>query len=166
MVVKCEEKTIKLNVNGKSYSVTVKATDLLLDVLRDKLLLHGTKKGCENGECGACTVLVNNEPVNSCIYLAIRADGKEIMTIEGMSKDEHLSILQKAFIHEGALQCGFCGPGMLISAKALLDINSEPSEKEIREALAGNLCRCSGYVKIVNAVDRAAKEQCCGKGGE
>ena len=164
MVVKCEEKTIKLIVNGKPYSVTVKATDLLLDVLRDKLLLHGTKKGCENGECGACTVLINNEPVNSCIYLAIRAEGKEITTIEGISEGDYPSILQKSFIHEGALQCGFCGPGMLMSAKALLDINPTPSKMEIREALAGNLCRCSGYVKIINAVDRTAKEQCCGKG--
>ena len=166
MVVKLREKAIKLNVNGKFYKVTVKVTDYLLDVLRDKLLLHGTKKGCGNGECGACTVLVDNEPVNSCLYLAIRAEEKEIITVEGLAQEDHLHILQKTFIKEGALQCGFCGPGMLLSSKALLDTNPNPSKTEIREALAGNLCRCSGYTKIIDAVDKAAKEQCCGKGSD
>jgi len=163
MVDISQEKTINISVNNNKYTVNVTVTDYLIDVLRDKLLLRGTKRGCDNGECGACTVLVNGEPVNSCLYLAIRADGKEITTVEGLAKREELHILQKTFIKEGALQCGFCGPGMLISSKALLDSNPNPSKAEIREAMVGNLCRCSGYTKIANAVKQASKEQCCGK---
>lgn len=153
-----DHKTITLNVNGRDYPVTINPTDYLLDVLRDRLLLHGTKRGCDNGECGACTVLINGEPVNSCLYLAVRAEGKKILTIEGLAGDDGLHELQKAFISEGALQCGFCGPGMLLSAKALLDKNENPSEEEIRQGLAGNLCRCTGYAKIIKAVQLAAKQ--------
>jgi aerobic-type carbon monoxide dehydrogenase small subunit (CoxS/CutS family) len=153
-----QTKTINLNINGKSYSVTVKASDYLLDVLRNELLLSGTKRGCDNGECGACTVLIDGEPVNSCLYLAIRAEGKEITTIEGLGTEENLHPLQKAFIQEGSLQCGFCGPGMLMTAKALLDKNPSPTEEEIRQGLSGNLCRCTGYAKIIDGVKTAARE--------
>ncbi|HHW05974.1 MAG TPA: (2Fe-2S)-binding protein [Clostridia bacterium] len=159
-------KTINLKVNGKLYSVTVQPTDYLLDVLRNQLHLTGTKRGCDNGECGACTVLIDGEPVNSCLYLAIRAEGKEILTIEGLGTEENLHPLQKAFIREGALQCGFCGPGMLMSAKALLDKNPSPSEEEIRHGLSGNLCRCTGYVKIIDAVKAAAREMAGREVGE
>lgn len=151
-------KTIKLNVNSKDYIVNVKPTDYLLDVLREQLSLYGTKRGCDNGECGACTVLIDGEPVNSCIYLAIRAEGKKILTIEGLADENGLHPLQEAFIKEGALQCGFCGPGMLLTAKALLDKNKNPSEDDIRQGLAGNLCRCTGYAKIIKAVQVAAKQ--------
>lgn len=159
-------KTINLKVNGKLYSVTVQPTDYLLDVLRNQLHLTGTKRGCDNGECGACTVLIDGEPVNSCLYLAIRAEGKEILTIEGLGTEENLHPLQKAFIREGALQCGFCGPGMLMSAKALLDKNPSPSEEEIRHGLSGNLCRCTGYVKIIDAVKAAARDMAGREVGE
>jgi carbon-monoxide dehydrogenase small subunit len=149
---------IEFVVNGKKEQLDVKPSDILLDVIRDRLHLYGTKRGCGKGECGSCTVLINGEPVNSCIYLAVRADGKEITTIEGLGSADNLHPLQRAFVMEGALQCGYCGTGMLMSAKALLDRTPDPSEKEIREGLAGNLCRCSGYVKIVKAVKSAARE--------
>ena len=122
------------------------------------MLLPGTKRGCDNGECGACTVLIDGEPVNSCLYLAIRAEGKEITTIEGLGTEENLHPLQKAFIQEGSLQCGFCGPGMLMTAKALLDKNPSPTAEEIRQGLSGNLCRCTGYTKIIDGVKTAARE--------
>ncbi|NSW83590.1 MAG: (2Fe-2S)-binding protein [Syntrophothermus sp.] len=150
--------TITLTVNGQTYQVDVEPHALLVDVLRDKLGLTGTKKGCGTGECGACTVLMDGQPVNSCLVLAVRAQGKEIITIEGLGDPQNLHPLQKAFIKNGAVQCGFCAPGMLLSAKALLDRNPRPSEKEIRQAIAGNICRCSGYVKIVKAIQEAAAE--------
>jgi carbon-monoxide dehydrogenase small subunit len=150
------KKQINLKVNGQSYALQVDAKDLLLDVIRDKVGLTGTKEGCGTGECGACTVLVDGEPVNSCLYLAVRAEGKDIRTIEGLGDLSKLHPLQQAFIKNGAVQCGFCAPGMLLSAQALLMRNSNPSEQEIREGIAGNICRCTGYVKIVNAIKQAA----------
>ena len=150
------KKTISVKVNGKGYTLKVDAKDLLLDVIRETLGLTGTKRGCENGECGACTVLIDGKAENSCLVLAVTADGKDILTIEGLSDGLTLHPLQQAFVDNAAVQCGFCAPGMLLSAKALLDDNPNPSEHEIREAIAGNLCRCSGYVKIVKAVRQAA----------
>jgi len=150
------KKTISLKVNGRSYALEVDAKDLLLDIIRENLGLTGTKRGCENGECGACTILIDGKAENSCLVLAVTADGKDILTIEGLSDGPTLHPLQQAFVDNAAVQCGFCAPGMLLSAKALLDGNPNPSEHEIREAIAGNLCRCSGYVKIVKAVRQAA----------
>ena len=150
------KKTISLKVNGESHTVEVDAKDLLLQVLREKLNLTGTKEGCGTGECGACTVLVEGEPVNSCLYLAVRADGKSVLTIEGLAANGKLHPLQQAFIDNAAVQCGFCAPGMLLSAKALLDRNPRPTERQIREGIAGNICRCTGYVKIVKAIRQAA----------
>ena len=150
------KKTISLKVNGRSYLLEVDAKDLLLDVIREHLGLTGTKRGCENGECGACTILIDGKAENSCLVLAVTVDGKDILTIEGLSDGLTLHPLQQAFVDNAAVQCGFCAPGMLLSAKALLDDNPNPSEHEIREAIAGNLCRCSGYVKIVKAVRQAA----------
>jgi carbon-monoxide dehydrogenase small subunit len=150
------KKTISLTVNGESHKLEVDAKDLLLLVLREKLGLTGTKEGCGTGECGACTVLVNGEPVNSCLYLAVRADGKSVLTIEGLAQGGQLHPLQQAFIDNAAVQCGFCAPGMLLSAKALLDRNPRPNEQEIREGVAGNICRCTGYVKIVKAIQQAS----------
>jgi len=148
---------IRFKINGKNITLEIKSNELLLDLLRNRLGLKGTKKGCGTGECGACTVLVNGEPVNSCILLAIKVDGKEITTIEDIKKEGSLSKLQKAFIKYGALQCGFCGPGMLMSAKALLDRNPNPSKEEIKVALSGNLCRCTGYAKIIEAIQNVNK---------
>ena len=127
-------------------------------MLREKLALTGTKNGCEAGACGACTVLVDGEPVNSCMMLAVEADGREVTTVEGLAREGQLSALQEAFVAHNAVQCGFCTPGMLISAHALLERNPHPTEDEIREALVGNLCRCTGYVRIVQAVQAAAEE--------
>nr|WP_309492271.1 2Fe-2S iron-sulfur cluster-binding protein [Candidatus Hecatella orcuttiae] len=143
---------IKTTVNGRLYKLDIPPNWSLAYVLRKKLGLIGIKLGCETGECGSCTVLLNGEPVNSCLVLGVEADGKEILTIEGLSKNGELHPLQKAFIEHGAVQCGFCTPGMILSAKALLDKNPNPTEQEIREALAGNLCRCTGYVKPVKAI--------------
>jgi len=128
----------------------------LLDFLREELGMKGTKKGCDSGQCGACTVIMDGKPINACLVLATQADGKEILTIEGLSSGKRLHPLQEAFAEEGAVQCGFCTPGMILSAKALLDEKRDPSEEEIREALSGNLCRCTGYVKIIKAVQKAA----------
>lgn len=147
---------INLQINGKVFQVDVEPQELLVDVIREKIGLTGTKKGCGTGECGACTVLIDGEPVNSCMYLAVRAEGKDIITIEGLGQPENLHPLQQAFIKNAAVQCGFCAPGMLLSAKALLDENPDPTEKEIRQGIAGNICRCSGYVKIVKAIKEAA----------
>ncbi len=149
---------IELVVNGENKVVEVDSDDTLLDLLRDKLHLHGTKKGCENGECGACTVLVDGRAVNSCLYSAPRADGKRVTTIEGLGSSKKLHFIQEAFVEVGALQCGYCGPGVIITAKALLDQNPNPTEEEIRAGIAGNICRCSGYVKIVEAIKLAAKK--------
>jgi carbon-monoxide dehydrogenase small subunit len=128
-------------------------------MLRDRLALTGTKNGCESGECGACTVLLDGEPVNSCMVLAVEVDGHEVTTVEGLAEEGSLSALQDAFVAHNAVQCGFCTPGMLISAQALLKRNPDPSEDEIKEALVGNLCRCTGYVRIIKAVQAAAAEK-------
>jgi carbon-monoxide dehydrogenase small subunit len=128
----------------------------LLQMLRERLALTGTKNGCEAGECGACTVLVDGEPVNSCMMLAVEADGRDVLTVEGLAPEGRLSPLQEAFVEHNAVQCGFCTPGMLMSAHALLQRNPRPAEAEIKEALVGNLCRCTGYVRILDAVQAAA----------
>ncbi len=151
------ERKIEFKVNGERVQVSVKPQDLLVDVLRDRLGLIGTKKGCGTGECGACTVIMNGRLINACLLLALRAHGKEILTIEGLGTPEHLHPLQESFIEHGAVQCGFCAPGMLLSAKALLDSNPHPTEHEIRYAIAGNLCRCTGYGKIVQAIQAVAE---------
>jgi aerobic carbon-monoxide dehydrogenase small subunit len=147
---------IELFVNQLPYRLTVRPSAILLDVLRQDIGLKGTKRGCDQGHCGACTVLLNGKAVLACTLLAVQADGKSITTIEGLSSGDELHPLQEAFVEEGAIQCGFCTPGMVLSAKALLDETPEPSEQEIREAISGNLCRCTGYVKIVTAVQKAA----------
>jgi carbon-monoxide dehydrogenase small subunit len=155
--MKTQETLIELRVNQVSYRITVRPSATLLDVLRQDLGLKGTKRGCDQGHCGACTVILDGKSVNACLLLAVEAHGKKITTIEGLSSGDKLHPLQEAFVEEGAIQCGFCTPGMILSAKALLDEIREPSEEEIREALSGNLCRCTGYVKIVKAVQRAAQ---------
>lgn len=149
---------IEFFVNGRKTAVSMEENLTLLELLRDRLHLLGTKKGCENGECGACTVLVDGVAVNSCLYPAPRANGKNITTIEGLGAPGRLHPIQEAFVEAGALQCGYCGPGMILTAKALLDKNPDPSEEEVRSGLAGNICRCTGYVKIVEAVMAAAKK--------
>jgi carbon-monoxide dehydrogenase small subunit len=149
---------ITLTVNGFKEYVHVPSNMTLLQMLRDRLALTGTKNGCEAGECGACTVLVDGEPVNSCMMLAVEADGHEIITVEGLTQDGQLSPLQKAFVEHNAVQCGFCTPGMLISAQALLERNPHATEEEVREALVGNLCRCTGYLRITQAVHTAATQ--------
>jgi carbon-monoxide dehydrogenase small subunit len=150
------KKDINLKVNGKIHAIQVDSKDMLVDVIRDKVGLTGTKEGCGTGECGACTVLINGEPVNSCLYLAIRAEGKEILTIEGLGNPASLHPLQQAFVENGAVQCGFCAPGMLLSAHALLMRNPNPNEQEIRKGISGNICRCSGYVKVIKSIQQAA----------
>ena len=147
---------ITLTVNGESELVDVPSNMTLLEMLREKLVLTGTKNGCAAGECGACTVLINGEPVNSCMVLAVECDGAEIITVEGLAHDGQLDPVQEAIIEQGGVQCGFCTPGILISARALLDRNPSPNDYEIRDALVGNLCRCTGYYKIIRAVERAA----------
>ncbi len=147
---------ITLTVNDVMETVDVPQSMTLLQMLREKLSLTGTKNGCSAGECGACTVLMNDEPVNSCMVLAAECDGATIVTVEGLAKGSKLSKLQDTIIKTGGVQCGFCTPGMLISATALLKRNPNPTENEIREALVGNLCRCTGYFRIVEAVKEAA----------
>ncbi len=147
----------KFIVNGESYEELVESNTTLLELLRDNLGLTGTKQGCSaSGNCGACTVLVDGEPILSCLTLAWSVRGKNITTIEGIARGNNLHPLQQAFIDRGGVQCGFCTPGMILSAKALLDRNPEPTEQDVKEALAGNLCRCTGYVKIIEAVRAAA----------
>jgi carbon-monoxide dehydrogenase small subunit len=148
---------IHLTVNGERYDLEVPSHYTLLRTLRDELVLTGTKNGCEAGECGACSVLMNGEPVNSCMMLAVEADGADIITIEGLAHDRQLDPLQEAFLATGATQCGFCTPGLLINARALLSRVADPTEEQIREALVGNLCRCTGYLRIVTAVQMAAR---------
>ncbi|HXG53677.1 MAG TPA: (2Fe-2S)-binding protein [candidate division Zixibacteria bacterium] len=152
------KKEIHFKLNGKAVSLEVPNHRLLLDLLRDEIGLTGTKEGCGTGDCGACTVYLNGKPVNSCLVLSAELDGAEIVTIEGLKIGPELHPIQKAFIRDGGAQCGYCTPGMLMMAKALLDENPDPSEEEIRFALSGNLCRCTGYVKIVQAVRDAAAE--------
>jgi carbon-monoxide dehydrogenase small subunit len=151
-------KAIHLRVNDEEYDIEVENQQTLLDVIRERLDLTGTKRGCETGDCGACTVIMNGKAVNSCLVLAVEADGAEIQTIEGLAKVGELHHLQEAFVRHGAVQCGFCTPGMIMSAKALLDENSNPTKDEIRKAIAGNLCRCTGYSKIIDAIMAVAKK--------
>jgi carbon-monoxide dehydrogenase small subunit len=148
---------VTLTVNGELEQVVVPSNMTLMRMLRESLALTGTKNGCSAGECGACTVLMNGEPVNSCMVLAAECDGAEIVTVEGLASDKQLDPIQDAMIQAGGVQCGFCTPGILISSRALLDRNPHPSEDEIREALVGNLCRCTGYTRIVESVKAAAK---------
>jgi len=152
--------SITVIVNGSAEFLTVPSSMTLLQMLREELALTGTKNGCEAGECGACTVLVDGEPVNSCMMLAVEVDGREVTTVEGLARlygdGKQLSPLQEAFVEHNAVQCGFCTPGMLISAHALLERSPDPTEEEIREALVGNLCRCTGYLRIIQAVQTAA----------
>jgi carbon-monoxide dehydrogenase small subunit len=150
------KQVIELTINGEVREVLVEPRTTLLHVLREDLGLTGTKESCNAGDCGACTVLIDHKPIASCLTLAIEAQGKEILTIEGLDREGGLHPLQQAFIDHYAVQCGFCTPGMILSAKALLDRNPDPTEKEVREAISGNLCRCTGYVKIVEAVLAAA----------
>ena len=147
---------ITLTVNGSTERVDVPSNMTLLQMLRERLVLTGAKNGCAAGECGACTVIMNGEPVNSCMVLAVECDGAEITTVEGLAHDGRLDPVQQAIIEQGGVQCGFCTPGILISARALLDRNPHPSDFEIRDALIGNLCRCTGYLRIIDAVKQAA----------
>jgi aerobic-type carbon monoxide dehydrogenase small subunit (CoxS/CutS family) len=147
-----------LQVNGTNHTVELESGRTLLSVLRGELGLTGSKEGCDDSECGACMVLIDGQPVNSCSYLALQADGRQITTVEGLASGQELHPLQRAFLEHGGVQCGFCTPGMLISATALLATNPDPTEEEIRAGLSGNLCRCTGYVGIVAAVQAAAAE--------
>ena len=148
---------INLKINGVLEQVDVPSNMTLLGMIREKLALTGTKNGCSAGECGACTVLMNGEPVNSCMVLAVECEGADIVTIEGLAHDGQLDPVQRAIIDSGGVQCGFCTPGILISARALLDRTPQPSEEEISEALVGNLCRCTGYLRIVESVREASR---------
>jgi carbon-monoxide dehydrogenase small subunit len=145
-------KRIELTVNGEPYELEVEPRTTLVKVIREEFGLTGTKSGCERGECGSCTVLMDGIPVNSCLILAVEAEGSEILTIEGLAQDGRLHVLQRNFVEHGAIQCGFCTPGMIMMAKALLDRNRRPSEEEVRRAIAGNFCRCTGYDKIVESI--------------
>lgn len=150
---------LRMRVNGKPAEIAVKPTWTLLHVLREKLGLTGTKKGCEQGDCGACTVIMNGKTVNACLVLALQAESKEIETIEGLGTPDSLHPLQESFIKNGAVQCGFCTPGMLMSASALLRENPNPSTEEIKRGISGNLCRCTGYIKIIKAIQNVSKQQ-------
>jgi carbon-monoxide dehydrogenase small subunit len=155
---------IKLTVNGRLHELAVPTSRTLVELLRCDLGLTGTKQGCGVGECGTCTVLLDGQPVNSCLVLAVDLDGREITTIEGLANGPHLHPLQNAFIEKGAIQCGFCTPGMILTSYALLNRYPNPTDKEIREALAGNLCRCTGYQKIVEAVSHVVQNGLVEKG--
>jgi carbon-monoxide dehydrogenase small subunit len=148
----------KITVNGQERTVDAAPMTRLIDVLREDLQLTGTKEGCGEGECGSCTVLLDGEPVNSCLVVVAQAFDRQVTTVEGLGNPQRLSPLQECFISEGGAQCGICTPGMLVSAHALLERNGDPSEEEIREAIAGNLCRCTGYQRIVNAIRKAADQ--------
>ena len=152
-----EKQTVTLTVNGETHTIVVDTRSTLLHVLRDQIGLTGAKRGCNHGVCGACTVLIDDEPMRACLSLAVAQTDRRITTIEGLAPENDVSALQKAFVDHQAIQCGFCTPGMIIQAKGLLDRNPRPSVDEIRDALSGNICRCTGYVKIVDAV-RAACE--------
>jgi aerobic-type carbon monoxide dehydrogenase small subunit (CoxS/CutS family) len=153
-----QDKTITVTVNGEKYTKNVAVHRTLLEFIRDDLLLTGTKEGCNEGECGACTILFDGKPLNACLVLAVEADGHEILTVEGLAKDGQLHPLQEAFIEVGAVQCGFCTPGMLLSAKACLDAYPDATEEVIRKEMEGNLCRCTGYNRIIQAVQLASKK--------
>lgn len=157
MVHQEKKATLRMKVNGKDVEVVVKPTWTLLRVLREELRLTGTKKGCEQGDCGACTIIMDGKPINSCLVLALQAQGKEITTVEGLGTPEVLHPLQESFVKNGAVQCGFCTPGMLMSASALIQENPKPTLEEIKRGISGNLCRCTGYRKIIKAIQEAAK---------
>jgi carbon-monoxide dehydrogenase small subunit len=148
---------IVLSVNGKRTSLEVESDRSLLDVIREDLKLTGTKRGCDSGDCGACTVLLNGKPVNSCLVLAVQADGQDVATIEGVALDDELHPIQEAFIEHGAVQCGFCTPAMIMTAKVLIEETPQPTREEIKKAISGTLCRCTGYVQIIDAI------QSCGQ---
>lgn len=155
------QKLIELTINGKKYQLEVSPGELLIDLLRDRMGLTGAKKGCGSGDCGACTVIIDGKPMVSCLTLAATCQDKKITTIEGLSfNNNNMHTLQEAFIRTGAVQCGYCTPGILMTAKALLDENPRPSDDQIKKALSGNLCRCTGYTKIIQAVKEASKEIC------
>ncbi len=157
------KRLINITVNQKKYELAVEANMTLADMLREELKLTGTKKGCGLGECGACTVLLDGKTVSSCLVLAIEADNREVTTIEGIENEKGLHPIQQAFVEKGAIQCGFCTPGMVLSSKALLDENPHPDEQDIRKAISGNLCRCTGYQKIVEAVQSVAAQKAAHK---
>jgi carbon-monoxide dehydrogenase small subunit len=152
-----EKKAIRVVVNGKACELSVSPRRTLLEMIREDLNLTGTKEGCGQGECGSCTVMMGGKTVNSCLVLAVEADGEEIVTIEGLANGEMLHSVQEAFVKHAGMQCGFCTPGMIMSAKGLLDRNPDPNEKEIREGIAGNFCRCTGYTKIIESIGAAAR---------
>jgi carbon-monoxide dehydrogenase small subunit len=152
-----EKKKIQFTLNGQSHELSVQPWKTLLQLIREDLKLTGTKEGCGHGECGSCTVLMEGKTVNSCLVPAMEADNKEIVTIEGLSEGETLHPIQDAFVSHSGMQCGFCTSGMIISAKALLDSNPDPSEEEIRDGIAGNFCRCTGYTKIIESIGAAAE---------
>jgi carbon-monoxide dehydrogenase small subunit len=149
---------INLYINGEDYPVLIESNNTLLEVMRDKLGLTGTKEGCNCGDCGTCTVLVDGQPVLACLTFAKRMEGREILTIEGLAQGKKLHPLQQAFVIRGSIQCGFCSPGMILTGKALLDYNPRPSREEIKKAIAGNLCRCTGYIKIFDAIEEASEK--------
>ena len=153
------KKTIKLTVNGAEHTLTISPDCMLLDVLRGDLGLTGTKRGCGNGECGACSVIMDGKLVNSCLVPAMKADGSEILTVEGLDGEGDLHPIQEAFLEKGAVQCGFCTPGMLLAAKSLLDQNPYPSIEKIKTAISGNLCRCTGYTKIIEAIESVNRDE-------
>ena len=153
-----KEVTISFKINGKDYTLTVPTNTTLLQIIRDKVKLTGTKRGCAKGECGACTVIFTGKIVDSCLVLAPKVDGAEITTVEGIGTFDNPHPIQKAFVEEGAVQCGFCTPGFVVSSYALLSKIPRPTEEEIREGLSGNLCRCTGYIKIIEAVKKASEE--------
>ena len=151
------KKIINLTINSEAYELAVEPNQTLVEVLRHDLGLTGTKQGCGVGDCGSCTVIMDGKPVNSCLVLAVQANGRDILTIEGLDTDQGLHPLQQAFVDKAAVQCGFCTPGMIMSAKGLLEENPNPGEEEIRRGISGNLCRCTGYVQIVNSIKQAAE---------
>jgi carbon-monoxide dehydrogenase small subunit len=150
---------ITLKINGHLHELLVEPRLTLLEAIRNVIGLTGTKRGCDMGDCGACTIIVNNKPVNSCLFLAVEADGSDVITIEGLRRESGLHPIQKSFIDHGAIQCGFCTPGMIISAKSLLDKCKSPDENMIKESISGNLCRCTGYIKIIEAIKKLAEAE-------
>ncbi len=156
-------KEIEFVINGKPYELSIPPWKTLLEMIREDLILTGTKEGCGQGECGSCTVIMGGKTVNSCLVPAVEADNQEIITIEGLADGENLHPIQDAFVEQAGMQCGFCTPGMIISAKSLLDRNPNPSLEEIKEGIAGNFCRCTGYTKIVESISAAAETM---KGGK